>query len=299
MPRHEINCIDPHQCTLGEGPFWDALGSKLWWVDISEGQIFSKDFSETDDSGPAQSWDFGEPVGCVVPRAAGGLIVAAKSGYWTFDPATGHRAHLFDPESQLTNTRFNDGTTDPAGRFWAGTMASGQEDAGGTFYCLESDLSISSTMGPYFITNGLAFSPDGRRMYFSDSKPHIRTIWWCDYDLETGKVHSPQVFFDTNGVAGRPDGGTVDADGCYWMAGVGGWQLYRITPDGKIDMTIDVPVERPTKAVFGGKDMDTLFVTSAYDGITAGSQSKQPDAGGLFAITGLGVQGVAPARFAG
>ena len=100
------------------------------------------------------------------------------------------------------------------------------------------------------------------------------------------------MFFDTRAVAGRPDGGTVDADGCYWMAGVGGWQIYRITPEGKLDRTIDVPVEKPTKPMFGGPDLDTLYVTSLSLGLTRRAPRPQPEAGSLFAITGLGVQGV-------
>jgi L-arabinonolactonase len=130
-------------------------------------------------------------------------------------------------------------------------------------------------------------------MYCSDSNPQVRTIWACDYDPATGAPGERRVFFDTRAVAGRPDGGTVDADGCYWMAGVGGSQLVRLTPAGRIDRIVALPVERPTRPAFGGSDLDVLFVTSIGAGTT------QPQAGGIFALTGLGVQGVPEVRFGG
>ena len=150
---------------------------------------------------------------------------------------------------------------------------------------------------PVFTTNGMCFSPDGRTMYLSDSNPGVRTIWACDYDTDTGTPTNRRVFFDTREVAGRPDGGTVDADGCYWMAGVGGWQLVRITPQGKVDRIVEMPVEKPTKPMFGGPRLDTLFVTSIGMGME--DDPKQPLAGSLFSITGLGVTGVPQPRFAG
>ena len=291
---HEITCAAPTRSTLGEGAVWDVGDQRLWWVDIVGGLIHRFDPV----SGVNESFDFGEPVGCLARRARGGLVVAAKSGFWFYDPDTGARQALSDPEAHLPDNRFNDGTTDTAGRFWAGTMKDGGEPARqGTFYRLDPDLSVTPWRGGIWTTNGLAFAPDGKRMYFSDSNPGVRTIWACDYDPDTGTPGEPQVFFDTRAVAGRPDGGTVDAEGCYWQAGISGWQLYRISPEGDLMQTIDLPIERPTKPMFGGADLDTLFVTSLSLGLTPGSH--QPEAGSLFAITGLGVKGVAQARFAG
>jgi len=169
----------------------------------------------------------------------------------------------------------------------------------GAFYRLDPDHKVTRWRGGIYTTNGLAFAPDGRTMYFSDSNPEVRTIWACDYDLAAGEPGEPRVFFDTRAVAGRPDGGTVDAEGCYWMAGVSGWQLVRITPRGEVDRIVEMPVERPSKPMFGGPDLDILYVTSISVGLTAGTEAKQPQAGGLFAVTGLGVKGVAQARFAG
>ncbi|WGW05955.1 SMP-30/gluconolactonase/LRE family protein [Tropicibacter oceani] len=289
-----ITCVAPTRSQLGEGAVWDVVDQRLWWVDILGGLIHCYDPV----TGSNDSYYFGEPVGCIARRDKGGLVVAAKSGFWFFDPATGARQPIADPESHLPESRFNDGGTDAQGRFWAGTMKDmGDAQPVGTFYRLDPDLSVTAWKGGIWTTNGLAFSPDGKRMYFSDSNPRVRTIWSCDYDTQTGTPGDPQLFFDTRAVPGRPDGGTVDAEGCYWQAGIEGWQLYRLSPKGEVIQTVDVPVEKPTKPMFGGKDLDILFFTSLSLGLTA--PETQPEAGSLFAITGLGIKGVAQTRFAG
>lgn len=290
----QIECVVPSRSKLGEGAVWDDRARMLWWVDIGPGLVHR--FNPA--TGGNDSWDFGEPVGCLAVREGGGLVLAAKSGFWFFDPATGARQKLSDPEADRPQNRFNDGTTDMQGRFWAGSMKDGGDpERRGRFYRLDPDLSVTPWKDGIFTTNGLAFAPDGKTMYFSDSNPAERMIWACDYDTDTGTPGAPRVFFDTRQVAGRPDGGTVDADGCYWQAGVSGWQIYRITPDGRLDRTIDMPVEKPSKPMFGGPDLDILYVTSLGIGLTEGTH--QPEAGSLFAITGLGVQGVRQARFPG
>lgn len=290
-----IECLVPSRSQLGEGAVWDIEDAALWWVDIKAGLIHRTDPA----TGGDVVFDFGEPVGCLARRDAGGLIVAAKTGFYFYDPDTGAREALCDPEADLPGNRFNDGTTDTSGRLWAGTM---KDDGGppepiGQFYRLDPDGRVTAQFDKVFTTNGLAFSPEGKTMYFSDSNSDVRTIWACDYDLDTGTPSNRRVFFDTNELAGRPDGGTVDADGCYWMAGVGGWQLVRITPAGTVDRIIDMPVERPTKPMFGGAGLDVLFVTSIGHG--AENDAQQPEAGSLFAVTGLGVTGVPQTRFAG
>ncbi len=290
-----IECVVPSRSQVGEGAVWDVEDAALWWVDIKAGLIHR----HAPATGENAVFTFGEPVGCLARRDAGGLIVASRTGFYFYDPATGSRQALVDPEADRPGNRFNDGTTDAQGRFWAGTM---KDDGGpperlGQFYRYDPDGRVTAHFDKVFTTNGSAFSPDGRTMYFSDSNPDVRTIWACDYDSESGTPSNQRVFFDTREVAGRPDGGTVDADGCYWMAGVGGWQLVRITPGGKVDRIIDMPVEKPTKPMFGGSGLDTLFVTSI--GAGAETDARQPEAGSLFAVTGLGVTGVPQTRFAG
>lgn len=290
----EINCVAPTRSQIGEGAVWDDRDQCLWWVDIPAGLVFRFDPV----TGENRVHEIGEPVGCLALREKGGLILATKSGFWFYDPETGAREAIHDPEAHLVDNRFNDGATDAQGRFWAGTMKDGgTPEPIGAFYRLDPDLTVTRWKGDVYTTNGLAFSPDGRRMYLSDSYPAVRRIWVCDYDGTTGTPGEPKVFFDTSSVPGRPDGGTVDAEGCYWQAGVSGWQLYRLSPQGKVLMTIDMPVEKPTKPMFGGAELDVLYVTSIGVGLTEGRD--QPEAGSLFAVTGLGIKGVPQTRFAG
>ncbi len=288
-----ISCIASTKSLVGEGAFWDDRAQVLWWLDIPAGIIYKYDPL----IGENREFKFGEPVGCLAVCETGGLVLAAKSGFWFFDPDTGNREAICDPESHLESNRFNDGATDAQGRFWAGTMKEGDnKEPAGSFYRLDADLSVTRWKEGFHTTNGLAFSPEGSRMYFSDSNPNIRKIWVCDYDQETGTPYEPALFFDTSKVPGRPDGGTVDSEGCYWQAGVGGWQLYRLSPRGEILMTIDMPVEKPTKPMFGGAGLDTLFVTSIGAGLT--NNTDQPEAGSLFSINGLDVKGLPQKRFA-
>jgi L-arabinonolactonase len=293
MAKVEIDCVLDIKAATGEGAVWDVRDAALWWCDIPNGRLYRYDPR----AGTNDRFDVGEPLGCLALREQGGLLLALQSGFWFFDPKTGQKQQLVDPEADKPLNRFNDGTTDPRGRFWAGTMKNqGDPEPTGAFYRLDPDLSVTRWKDGIFTTNGQAFSPDGRTYYYSDTNHNVRTIWAADYDLDTGMPSNARVFFDTRTVAGRPDGATVDADGCYWMAGVGGWQVVRLTPAGKVDRIIDLPVERPSKPMFGGERLDELYVTSIA---TPEPDPKQPQAGGLFKITGLGVQGLPQPRFHG
>ena len=205
MARPEIAPAGEVRAEVGEGAFWDAEESALFWVDIPKGNLHRLDPG----SGAERTWNVGEPIGCAALRRQGGAIVALKSGFHALDLASGARRFLLDPEADQPQNRFNDGTVDTMGRIWAGTMATGRVARTGRFWRLDPDLSCTAHFEPMLTTNGLAFAPDGRSMYFSDSNPEVRTIWACDYDPSTGTPSNRRVFFDTRAVAGRPDGGTV------------------------------------------------------------------------------------------
>ncbi|MEM7047040.1 MAG: SMP-30/gluconolactonase/LRE family protein [Pseudomonadota bacterium] len=293
----DIQCVADVRAQVGEGALWDHTYGVLWWVDIPQGLIYAFD----PERGDNRVHMFDEPVGCLAlhknPSSAHRqLIVAAKNGFYFYDPPSGKYTPLIDPETDKPEHRFNDGGPDRQGRFWAGSMYQGTDvktpPGPARFWRLNADGTVTAGPDGYMTTNGLAFSPDGRRMYTAESHKDVQTIWQWDYDIDDGMPSNRQLFFQASAIKGRPDGGTVDADGCYWMAAVDGWQVLRLTPKGAVDRIIDLPVERPSKPMFGGKDLDTLFVTSIQNGIT----SPQDDAGGLFAITGLGVSGLREAQ---
>ncbi|MEM6847621.1 MAG: SMP-30/gluconolactonase/LRE family protein [Pseudomonadota bacterium] len=289
-----VYCVDRDYADVGESAVWDSATQRLYWVDIERSAL--RQFRP--DHGSIDPVFVGERLGCVAPCASGGVVIGTESGIFAFDPNTGEKRFIAAPEADRADNRFNDASTDRQGRWWLGSMDMAQpQRPQGAFWRMDADHNLTRWRDGVMTTNGLAFSPDGRTMYFSDSHPDVRTLWSAPYDPDTGTPGEPAVLFDTRQVAGRPDGGTVDADGCYWMAGVGGWQLYRLTPRGDLDMVIDMPVERPSRPMFGGQNLDTLFVTSI--GVNLSPGRDQPHAGGLFAVTGLPVGGLSQPPFAG
>lgn len=291
----EVSCVLDAKARTGEGAVWDEREQVLWWVDIEAPNLRRFDPATGED----RAWPMPSRIGCFALREAGGFVVALHDGFHFFDTESGAFTAINDPEADKPNNRFNDGTTDSAGRFIAGTMPLGPREPVAGFYRLNTDLSVDTLFTGLRVSNGSTFSPDGRTFYFSDSEASVRSIWACDYEPESGAVGNRRLFVDTHGLPGRPDGGTVDAAGCYWMAGVGGWQLVRFTPKGEVDMVVEMPCEKPTKIAFGGADLDTLYVTSIGEAPSPGTEARQPQAGGLFALRVPGVQGLPPWRFRG
>ena len=202
----------------------------------------------------------------------------------------------------LPGMRFNDGRCDRQGRFIAGTMFMdmGATQAVGQVYRFGAAEQATAQLtdlqlGPLLTPNGLAFSPDGRTMYLSDSHPLSQTIWAFDYDTDTGTPHHRRVFVDMKTLPGRPDGAAMDVDGGYWICANDAGLVHRFTPDGRLDRSLAVPVKKPAMCAFGGADLDTLYVTSIRpDGVDL---SDQPLAGGVFALR-PGVKGMAEPAFA-
>ena len=288
-----IECVLHSGAVLGESPWWDKDDQRLWWVDIRKRLLHCFDPAECLDI----SYDVGEQLGCAVRQKSGGLLLAMESGIYSFNPSESTKILKASLDINYQGQRFNDGCTDPVGRFWVGSMI---DDGGpakqmGRIYRLDMDGKLSAFFKPVFTANGIAFAPDGKYMYFADTNRAVQTIWVCEYDLETGIPSKPKTFLGCDDLAGRPDGATVDVDGCYWFAAVGGWSIVRVTPKGKIDRTIKLPIEKPSKVMFGGASLDTLFVTSISEKIS--NRPAQPDAGSLFAIYGLGTTGIAQNRY--
>ncbi|MCB9967090.1 MAG: SMP-30/gluconolactonase/LRE family protein [Geminicoccaceae bacterium] len=289
-----VDCVLDAKAQVGEGAMWDETLGRLWWVDINAPTLNRFDPA----TGENRAWTMPSRIGCFGFRAKGGFVVALEDGFSTFDPETGAIEAIVDPEPEWPENRFNDGTPDSAGRLIAGTMPMGERLPVASIWRLDADRRVSRLVDGLRVSNGMAFSPDGRLFYWSDSDPSVQTIWVADYDPASGTLGRRRVLAKTDELAGRPDGGTIDADGCYWMAGVGGWQLVRFTPDGRVDRIVDMPVERPTKIAFGGADLKTLYVTSISGGQTPGTEARQPQAGGIFALSVPGVQGLPAWRLA-
>ncbi|HEU4967937.1 SMP-30/gluconolactonase/LRE family protein [Sphingomonas sp.] len=289
VPEHSVpEPIAPVNAVLGEGPVWVERDQALWWVDIKGPAVFR--WSEADG---VERWTPPLRICSLAPAADGGFVAGTERGIFRADPAAGLYEAIADPEALLHDNRFNDGKLDRAGRFWAGTMDDREEQAQGSLYRLDPDLSWHVIDDGYMVTNGPAFSPDGRTMYHTDSAK--RLIYAFDLDGD-GNAGDRRVFASFREEHGHPDGMTVDAEGCLWVAFWNGWCLRRLSPDGDVLHMIDMPVERPTSCAFGGASLDRLFVTSARVGLNENALAVQPLAGALFMFD-AGVRGIADRPF--
>jgi L-arabinonolactonase len=296
MKKTEISCVLEAKALLGEGTFWDPAAQCLWWVDIYANQIHRFDPR----SGHTQTFATPHPPGCLAVRQSGGLVVAMGDGFFFFDPLSGEFRHVIDAESHLAETRMNDGKTDRQGRFWSGTVfdiPNQPSQAIGALYRLDPDLSCHKVIENVRCSNGLAWSPDSKTMYFTDSATPY--VWAWDFDPTTAEIENRRVFIDlssTNGAA--VDGATVDADGCYWLTLPFKSLIQRYDPMGSLMDTIELPVDAPTCCEFGGESLDVLYVTTATLRRTPDELRGQPLAGGLFALR-LGVKGLPASPFLG
>ncbi len=272
----QVECVADVRAVLGEGPVWVAREQALYWVDIKGRKIF-----RLDSGGELTQWPTPFRIGSLAPRRDGGFIAGAEDGFAAVDLDTSRFEVFANPEPDLPGNRFNDGKLDRSGRFWAGTMDDAEEAATGSLYRLEADRSWRCFDEGYRVTNGPAFSRDGRRMYHNDSARQVTYV----FDLDSGGVPSNRrIFARYGGAEGYPDGMTVDADDCLWIAFWDGWCVRRYSPEGNCLELIGLPVQKPTSCAFGGPDLRQLYVTSASAGLTEEERSAQPCAGGLFML---------------
>jgi sugar lactone lactonase YvrE len=267
------------QAQIGECPRWHPLEQALYWVDIMEPSVNRFDPK----SGRNTRWKMPERIGCFGFRRDGGLIAGMQSGIYMIELEEKPRlTRVFEFEPNNPETRFNDGRVDPGGRFWAGTNIETMDKRVGALFRYDPNGNCTRMVDGLICSNGLAFSPDARTMYHSDSRQDY--VWAWDFDPASGNISNQRVFLQIDIQEGRPDGAAVDAQGYYWICHVGGWHVARYTPDGKIDRVIGIPVQRPTMCAFGGPDLRTLYVTSARNPLSAQALAKQPLAGSLFAL---------------
>ncbi|RKE39328.1 gluconolactonase [Paraburkholderia sp. BL23I1N1] len=286
---------------VGESPVWRAAEQALYWVDIPAQKIVRLRLETAERA----EWQLPEKVACLAFDRRGTVLAGCETGLFAVtltegaprgEPMKVTGRKLAAPVFAFDDMRFNDGRCDRQGRFWSGTMVQDMAAAipAGALYRFDEHGVLSEPVVDALITqNGLAWSPDGTTMYLSDSHPLRRQIWAFDYDIEAGEPRNRRVFADLHHYAGRPDGAAVDADGCYWICANDAGLLLRFTPKGKLDRQIAVPAVKPAMCAFGGRNLDTLFVTS----IRPATGASEHD-GHLFAVR-PGVTGLPEPEYAG
>ncbi|WP_066449463.1 SMP-30/gluconolactonase/LRE family protein [Halomonas chromatireducens] len=281
--------------SLGESPVWSVARQTLYWVDINNGHVYA--WRPQDEAAPTRT-ELDDKVGCVA-IADSGLVAAATSGIlrlaedgepqrladnpeWKKGPAKGGQAGR--------GNRFNDGRCDAAGRLWVGTIDVDEVSPTAALYCLERG-ELTRRLTGIGISNGLAFSPDRRWLYHTDSL--TRRILRYPFDVDTGTLGEGETWVDLEalGLPGVPDGAAVDSDGCYWSALYGGGRIVRFSPEGELLAEHEVPCPHPTMVTFGGPDLRTLYITTATQHLDAEGKARWPLAGSLLQmkteVTGL------------
>lgn len=275
---------------LGECPLWSAAEQVLYWVDISARRIHRFDPA----SGTDKQWETPCEPGCI-GLAAGGLVAALRDGFYRLEPASGNLHKIADAPGHpydAATMRFNDGRCDAAGRFWAGAMYEPRTAAAAGVFVLERGQ-VREGWGPAHaagvkVSNGLAFSLDGRFVHQSDTPDHV--IYRLPFDLAAGTVGPREVFARCAAnrtdpdYGGRPDGAAIDSEGNYWSAQYEGGRVLRFSPSGEVTGVVRVPARRTTMIAFGGPALKTLYITTAREGATAEELARQPFAGGLFTL---------------
>lgn len=285
-PVSDVRIAIAAAARTGESPVWHPDEQVLYYCDIPGHCLHRYDPA----SGDLSHCEFDTDVASFAPRLDGSLLLAMRDGLWRFDAESGERRRLVDAPYDQAKERFNDGKADPFGRFWAGTIYEPREPALAALYCW-SDGRLERRLGDITNLNGLAWSPDGHTMYWSDTKAH--TIHACDFDPATAEMSRRRVFksFELRrpdqplaDYGGRPDGAAMDSEGCYWVSMYEGQRVLRLSPDGEVLREVRLPVRCPTMPCFGGHDLKTLYITTAREGRPMQELAEQPYAGCVLAI---------------
>ena len=287
----EITCILESRDRLGEGPIWDAGAGRLWWFDIKgQGLAWHEPAANT-----FGRFDLDLMASAAAVRNDGRLLIATEEGLANFDPATGD-LDVFWSLALPDGFRTNDGKIDTLGRFWWSTMDDDEGVRPGAIYRTDSDRVTELVFEGIHIANTISCTADASRSSIWRTRRNRPSS--CTTSTPAGRLSNRRVFADTKGHPGGPDGSAIDAEGYLWNAQWGAWRIVRYAPDGSIDRILHMPVQQPTSCAFGGENLDTLYITSAREGLTEAELAKQPLAGGLFAFK-PGVTGLALPTFAG
>jgi sugar lactone lactonase YvrE len=290
--KAEVSTVLTAKMQIGEGPVWDAKSQRLWWVDIVGQELNVFDPAD----GSNRSYAFEDIVTSASPREKGGVLLTLRRSIAMFDPASGKLETLAEVERDQPGNRFNDGKTDRQGRHWAGTM--GDVDWNhpiGNLYRIGADAKPVRMAEGICCSNGIGWSPDNKTMYFCESFAHV--IHQYDFDAVSGDIANRRVFTTVN-PASFPDGLTVDAEGFVWSAQPVFGRIARYDPNGQLERIIELPVSRGTSVMFGGPELDTLYVTTMRTTLDDRQLAEEPLAGCLLAIQ-PGVKGIAEVPFRG
>ncbi|SEB12130.1 SMP-30/gluconolactonase/LRE family protein [Paraburkholderia sartisoli] len=285
----DLDIVDEERRFVAESPLWDYRANRLYWVDVARPAILWRDMN----TGNRHTWSYDEEVGSIALCEAGGLVAGMRSGIYRVDTETGMRTPLAKPESDRPLNRFNDGAVDPTGRYWIGSLQTDSLAPRGRLWRIEADACGSAMLDGLTCPNGLCWSPDGQRMYFTDSSTQRIDVF--DYDVCDGVAYNRRLFAELPDGRGVGDGATVDGDGYLWSASCGGWCITRYDPRGRVDRIVGLPVRLPTSCCFGGQKLDTLYITSSTR-MGDVELAQQPMAGRLIAAY-VGVKGVCERTF--
>src|SRR5688572_17012314 len=264
MRRVRIDCVVRSSDRLGETPLWCARTERLWWLDIEDPKLQSFDPA----TGAHEVLSLpGTYAGTHALTKSGDRVLAEDLTLYVHASGTGHRRNLLTVEPGLDN-RLNDGRVDARGRFWVGTMDNRLSRPSGALYRIDPDGTATKMESEVIVSNGIAFSPDGRTLYFTDTRRY--TSYAYDFDLDDGVITNRRIFADYSSTRDRPDGACVDVNGCLWQAFFAGGRIVRYRPDGGIDRTVTVPLSNPTCPAFGGRDLKTLYITTARKFLSPG-----------------------------
>ena len=269
-------CIWELGAHLGEGPFWHAAEQALYLVDIKSHRLHRCD----ENGGARQSWDMPAAIGFALPMEGGGLVCGLPGKLLRFTPATGEFAPLLELEGKLPGNRLNDGCVDSHGALWFGSMDNAESAPTGSLYRLDASGQLQRKDEAIIITNGPCHSPDGRTFYHTDTLG--KTVYAFDAAPD-GTLSNKRVFVQP-AAPGHPDGSAVDADGFVWVAMFRGARVDRYSPTGELVESIAFPCPNITKVAFGGADLRTVFVSTAYKGMSDEERAAQPLAGGVFSF---------------
>jgi sugar lactone lactonase YvrE len=287
-----FECALDIKASLGECPVWSVEEQALYWIDINAPSLNRFDPA----TGSNTAWPMPQSIGCFALRRRGGFIVALRDGLWLASQSGKLERRVAGAPYDPAHHRFNDGRADAGGRLWAGSMNENRDASTGALYRFDPDGVLVQVITDMTISNGLAFSPDGRTMYHADTP--ARSVDAYDFDVDTGTLANRRAFAHFSGETDRPDGAAVDSDGCYWSAFYRGGKVVRLSPQGERVAEYAVPAMCPTMCAFGGSDLKTLYITSARQMRDADELARLPMSGGIFAMR-VDTPGMPEPKFAG